>query len=238
MCRIIEVENEVPFGQAIYVSLYLSNTHLKQLVKHDRTEEHYLAWETVRKETNPFFQYGTGFEGYLVGRYSTPEEALDAIIAIHQHTLDAIARLYRFEYRFRSQLMKTLRRESCDSESIHTWSAYFGAELGRLRAQISENQTARLFQMHTYQLVKRLPPMDYHEIQGDVTQTYALAGLATVPVGRLAISPHMLKPSQQDAWLVAENIGEFGHPLVRKLLDAAQPIEPQRTSFLMGIGPV
>src|SRR5690349_15317994 len=104
----MKIESEVPFGRALRGWLALHDQNLDQVVKHDQMEQHYLAWETVRKQINPYFLHGTGFEGYLVGRCSSPEEALDAIITINQHILDTIIRLYRFQPEFRSLLMKTL----------------------------------------------------------------------------------------------------------------------------------
>lgn len=212
------VESEVPFGRSLYTWLFLNDLHLNQLVRHDSREKHFLAWETVRKQTNPFFLEGTGFEGYLVGRCATPDAALDAIVSINQNILDAIARLYRFQSSLRAKLMKTLVRESSEPEAIHIWSAYLGAELGKLRAQMLQNPEAQGFQNQTYNSIRSLPPMVFHEIQDDVTQTYAI-GSSGNNRGKLAINLQILKPSQQDAWLVAQNIGQFGHPLVRRFLD-------------------
>jgi len=215
------IDSEVPFGHAVYVRLYLNGIHLDKATTHDEMETNYLAWETVRKQINPYFVDGTGFEGYLIGRCALPEAALDSILAINQHILDAIARFYRFEYSLRSRLIKTLTRENSDPEAIHIWSAYLGAELGRLRAQILGDYKAEMFRLRTYKMISTLPPMIYHETNDDVTQTYAVASVGNVTLAKLNITPQMLKPSQQDAWLVAENIGEFGHPLVRKFLDHA-----------------
>jgi len=218
MSNIQKIDSEVPFGRLLYVRLHLKNMSISNLKRPNRMETRYLAWETVRKQVNPFFLNGTGFEGYLVGRCTDPESALDAILAINQNILDAITRLYRFQYGFRSQLMKTLTKESTDTHAIHIWSAYFGAELGKLRAQIYDDPQAQAFRNQTYEIIKSLPPMVYHEIEHDVMQTYAVAtGDTTTP--RISISLSMLKPCQQDAWVVAENIGEFGHPLVRGVLD-------------------
>jgi hypothetical protein len=216
-----KIESEVPFGRALYTWLYLNDLHIDTLVSHDQMEKAYLAWETVRKESNPYFEEGTGFEGYFVGRCSLPEAALEAILAINQHVLDAIARMYRLEYNFRSRLMKTLTRNASDSEAIHIWSSYLGAELGRLRAQIILEPDAQEFQRQTYKIISMLPPMVYHEVDHDVTQTYTVGSLPTPKLAKLSVNTHMLKPSQQDAWLVAQNIGVFGHPLVRKLMDRA-----------------
>lgn len=219
MSSSITIDSEVPFGRALYAWLALRNLHLDRLVQHGEMEKRYLAWETVRKQTNPFFEQGTGFEGYLVGYCPNPEAALETVLAVNQHILDAIGRLYRYQYNFRSRLMKTLLREDGDASLIHIWSEYLGAELARLRVQVLLNPTARYFQAHTYQLARMLPPIVYHEHDGDVTQTYAVGAADSLPADRLAVSLALLKPDQQDAWLVAENIGEFGHPLVRTLLD-------------------
>jgi hypothetical protein len=217
MNSIIKVESEVPFGRALYDRLYIDHLRLDKLVSHDRMEEHYLAWETVRRQTNPYFVKGTGFEGYLIGRCPTPEAALETILTINQHILDAIARFYRGEYGFQSKLMKTLNRDASDTAAIHIWSAYLGAELGRLRVQVIRCPQALAFQKQTYMLVDELPPMVYHEIEHSFTQSYAV-GTGDNTRHKLDIAINMLKPCHQDAWLVAENIGEFGHPLVRKFL--------------------
>ncbi len=213
------IQSEVPFGRALYFQLHLNGQHLSEVARHDQFESHYLAWETVRKETNPFFVQGTGFEGYFVGRCELPEAALESILAVSQHMLDAIARLYRFQSPVRTRLMNTLTRESSDLSSIHIWSAYLGAELGKLRMQILGDPKAEVFRTQTYKLISTLPPMRFQENDADVTQTYAVAAPHDLPPGKLVITSQMLNPSQQDAWLVAQNIGQFGHPLVRKILD-------------------
>lgn len=215
----ITVQSEVPFGRTLYTRLYINGLRLEQQISHDYMEKTYLAWETVRMRSNPYFETGTGFEGYLVGRCTSSEAALEAILGINQNILDAIARLYRMESGFRSRLMKTLTREASDQKAIHIWSAYLGAELGRLRAQILIEPEAQEFQRQTYRIISMLPPMSFEESDHVVTQTYAVGSLPVPQLPKMIVTPHILKPQQQDAWLVAENIGVFGHPLVRKLLD-------------------
>jgi hypothetical protein len=209
----------VPFGHTISAWLHFNHLPLEQLVRHDRIEEHYLAWETVRKQTNPFFYEGTGFEGYLVGRCPHAIAALDLLLASCQEILDDLTRLHRFEYTGRNRLMKTLVRESDDLIAIQTWSTYLGAELARLRARILNNQAAQNFQHETYELVHTLPPMVYHETNDDVNQDYAIGWASEHKEERLHISLQILSPKFQDAWLVAQNIGEFGHPLIRRFLE-------------------
>ncbi len=219
MIGTMKVESEVPFGHAVHAWLELHRTHLDKSAPHGEMERRYLAWETVRKQLNPYFQQGTGFEGYLIGRCETPEAALDAVLAISQNILDAIARLYRFEYGFKARLMRTLTRERSDPDAIRIWSSYLGMELGRLRAQIIPIPAAQHFQYQTYRLTSALPQIRYIELPDDVIQTYSIATDSRTAPYKLTITAQSLNPSQQDAWLIAENIGEFGHPLVRTLLD-------------------
>lgn len=217
MNPITHIESEVPFGHSLYASLYTQGLQLKDIRHHGNLESRYLAWETVRKQQNPFFLKGTGFEGYLVSRCPDSQAALEAILNINQSILDAIARLYRFEYGFRSRLFKTLTKESDDPTSINVWAAYFGAELGKLRIQIIHDPVAQKFRDQTYKIVHTLPPMVYKEATNDILQQYTI-GTANSTLQKIDVTMNMLPPRQQDAWLIAENIGEFGHPLVRDLL--------------------
>lgn len=218
MSRVSKVESEVPFGHTLYSKLYLNGMRLDKVVHHNRMETHYLAWETVRQQTNPFFEKGTGFEGYLIGSCTCSEAALERILAIGQNILDAIARAHRFEHNMRAQLIRTLDQDTGNSEYIQIWSGYLGAELGRLRAQILTNKTAQDFRIHTYHIVNGLHPIDYHEVTGDVMQSYELGSDPQQTCHKLTIQATDLPAVQQDAWRVSENIGKFGHPLVRQLL--------------------
>jgi len=220
--QIQQVNNEVPFGQPILLWANLYDSCLNHLVKHSHIyDPNYLAWETVRKGINPFFVKGTGFEGYFIGVCHSPAETIDAIIAQCQQILDRIARLYRYEYGFRSRLIKTLCRESADPRAINEWSAQLGATLARLRCNLDNNFEAQKFQSHTYRTIHNLPPIRYWEDKDVVNlkQNYAynaLLGSRKV----LQIDSHIIQPAHQDAWRVAEAIGEFGHPLIREYLRA------------------
>lgn len=216
---VIVVHNGVPFGDLLHFRLKLDNVNLQNCIHHDRFEDRYLAWEIVRKARTPFFVHGTGFEGYFVGICQSPEEALDRILTVNQNILEAIARMYRFEYGFRSRLMKTLMRERNDTQAIHIWSAYLGSALARLRSQIAYCQKADQFRNKTYEILRYLPAMCFEETDGSILQTYAVRNNHDGRMGRLEISFNVLNGNQQDAWLIAENIGQFGHPLVRQFLD-------------------
>lgn len=215
MSETVQIRSKVPFGHALCLRHKLTGQPLEQIVRHTPLESHYLAWETVRQQTNPFFCKGTGFEGYLVGCCPTAEAALELILTITQTILERIARLYRFQYGFRSHLMKTLTKEEANLSAMQIWSTFFGAELGRLRAQILTDPQAQAFRAQTYHVVDTLPPIIYRPSQAEIEQAYLIGADNGRCQHKLSICCSSLPPAQQDAWLVAENIGEFGHPLVR-----------------------
>lgn len=220
MIQIQQVNNEVPFGQPILIWSEIGDPKLNNLVEHSHIyDKHYVAWETVRKGINPFFVKGTGFEGYLVGTCASPSETIEVIMTHCQRMLDRIARLYRYEYTFRSRLMKTLCRETADPRAMNEWSAQLGATLAQLRCNLDHNSKAQQFQTQTYRMVHNLPPIHYSEDKDALLlkQNYAFSALLNDRKA-LSIDSHIIKPSQQDAWMVAEAIGEFGHPLVREYL--------------------
>lgn len=213
------VQSEVPFGAIIRSWLPCRAYRLDDFVDSSRAyDSRYLAWETVRKARNPFFVNGTGFEGYLVGQCNSPEEALNTILSVCQGSLERIARLYRYNWEFRSRLFKVLRREHGDSKAIAEWSAQLGAILGLLRCNVYRTPAAQQFQTQTYLLTTQLPPIDYIDHGGHLDQRYMLICDNGEHFVKVRVEPGILKPSQEDAWMVAEHIGEFGHPLIREYL--------------------
>jgi hypothetical protein len=220
--QIHQVNNDVPFGQPILVWSELRDTEMTHLVERSHVNDpRYLAWETVRKGINPYFVKGTGFEGYLVGTTTCPAQTIDLILTYCQKILDRIARLYRHEYTFRSRLIKTLTRESADPRAMNEWSAQLGATLAQLRCNLDHHLEAQKFQLQTYRIVHNLPPIRYWEDKDAavIKQNYAFSTLLD-DRKVLYIDSHIIAPSQQDAWMVAESIGMFGHPLVREYLRA------------------
>jgi hypothetical protein len=219
--RLLKIENEVPFAHALYWQLKLEGQSLETLARDHRYELPYLAWETVRKARNPFFVKGTGFEGYFVGICESPEDALDEILRTGHEILDSIAKLYRPEYGFKSTLMKTLSRELDDPKAIHVWSTCLGATVARLRCNLFKNREADAFHTETYRIVSRLPAITYTEDNHAIRQSYVIEAESLDAGPAIQINAAMFKPSDQDAWQVAESIGLFGHPLVRQFLDRA-----------------
>ncbi len=219
--QMLTIDSRVPFADAIAAWHQIHGIPLGTLI-HDsrRYEPAYLAWETVRRARNPFFRQGTGFEGYFVGHCRSPEEALERILGTSKDILASIARYHPHDYAHRSRLMKALTEEHTDPRVMAEWSAILGATLARLRANVRRSPQAETFQGHTYKIVSQLPSMVYVPQHYQIEQIYRI-GSDDVPGPKLDVSLNSLKPSDQDAWLVAAFIGKFGHPLVREFLRLA-----------------
>jgi hypothetical protein len=217
--KTVKVHNEVPFASSISFWIQLHDMDFQTMERNShRYDPHYLAWQTVRKKRNPFFSNGTGFEGYFVSIAQTPDAALAQILAIGHRMLNSIIMLHRHDYRFRSNLMKTLVGEQGDFKSVYKWNALFGAALARLRCQVRQDRVATAFRDETYQLVEQLPGINYPRDPNTVTQEYYIVGDMTHFGRKLTVSNNWLNPSDQDAWLVMQSVGRFGHPLVRAYL--------------------
>jgi len=215
---LVTIDKDIPFSDALYWQLQGRHEQLEAVIRHSsQYERHYLAWEEVRKGRNPFFENGTGFEGYFVGVCSSSEEALQRILTINRELLENLSKLHRFETRFRSRLLKTLTGEvNNDYRAITEWSAEFGAVLARLRCNVRHNRQSDLFQAETYQLVQWLPSIQYSLKEHNIQEHYAVARVSDHS-SKIIVTTAMLKPTDQEAWLVAQSIGKFGHPLVREL---------------------
>jgi hypothetical protein len=208
----------VPFADSFYWWLKLNDVGLESLVKDSRRyEQPYLAWEMVRKNRNPFFMTGTGFEGYYIGVCHSAEEVLAAIILVNRQILTNIMRQYRMDYGFKSQLMKTLLGEVSDPKAIGIWAAEFGAAIARLRHNLQHNLEGDSFRIETYRAVKTLPPIDYREDDHQILHSYSIG--YQIPKPKIQVTIDSIHPADQDAWLVAWSIGRFGHPLIREYLE-------------------
>jgi hypothetical protein len=187
-------------------------------------ERSYLAWETVRKTRNPFFVDGTGFEGYFVGSFCSPDQVFEALLRIGHYILDSNARLYRFNFAFQKRLLATLYGEIEDPQAVEVLSAQFGAALGRLRCNLLTNQDARMFQTETYVSTVSLPPICYAWTSFGIEQRYAVAASSRDRATARIAAFDYLKPEDAEAGVVITSIGRYGHPLVRAYLDERQTL--------------
>ena len=215
----LTIQSEVPCSAIIDGWMQLHEVGLKPLVEHSRLHERaYLAWEMVRRPRNPFFEAGTGFEGYFVGIIQSSEEMLDKLLEIGHGMLASNLRLYRYQYSFRSRLMKTLTGELDDPAAIAVWSNLLGAALAKFRCNIHLNNTVYLFQNETYWNVNRLPLMRYEQHNHHLDQEYVLALSKANNGPKARVQLNTLKLADYEAGLVALSIGRFGHPLIREYL--------------------
>ncbi len=213
------VKSKVPYDITLYGWLHVNHLPLETLTeKSRRFEQSYLAWETVRKLRNPFFTNGTGFEGYFVGIHHSPEEMLDTLLKIGHRILDSNCRMYRYNYTFKSTLMKTLIGEVSDPRAIYVWSDLLGSLLGRLRMNIETNHENYHFQNETYWIVNNLPQIRYAPRDFRLEQEYRLMLFGHHRAHRLDFSPSLLRPSDYEAGRVVWMLGRFGHPLIREYL--------------------
>jgi hypothetical protein len=216
--RILKIESTVPFSSSMYWWLRaVQDLSLEALIQSSRQYDRpYLAWETVRRRRNPFFENGTGFEGYLIGVCRSPDEALEQILLVGQGMLDNIIRLHRSDHSFKSRLIKTLLGEAYYPKAVAEWSVQLGATLARLHCNLLQNPQADDFHAETYRIVNDLPPISYRPGDHTLKQAYVLESNGGRRFVKAVVDLHMLKPLQQDAWLVAQSVGKFGHPLVRE----------------------
>lgn len=219
----ITIHNHVPFADPLYWYLRLEGLGLADLAGKHRYDKSYLAWETVRRSTNPFFEKGTGFEGYFVGRTDLPEEVLEELLKLGHDSLDNLAHQYRFEYGFRNKLMKTLAGESYNLPAVNFWATWLGAMLARLRAQVYRSMQATAFHNDTYQQVNLLPLIKFQENASlhAIEQQYRIGSARKNNHQKIAVSGANLRTSDREAWRLVSSIGKFGHPLVRELLQRA-----------------
>ena len=213
------IQSHIPYGAALYEWLHIHNLPLDKLAQQGRRYDRaYLAWETVRQVRNPFFHTGTGFEGYFVGVCQSSDEMLARLLEIGHGMLASNAQMYRYDFAFRSKLMKTLRKEIIDRIAIEVWSALLGATLGKLRCNVYYNDQTYRFQNETYWAVNRLPFMKYRLCEHHIEQEYTLPYFNNGFIGKSDFNLNALKPSDYEAGFVVSKIGCFGHPLLRAYL--------------------
>jgi hypothetical protein len=220
---LITIQTEVPFGASIRRWLELDATQsLDALIASSRGyEQAYHSWEEVRRGRNPFFTNGTGFEGYFVGVCCSPDETLARLLDVGTAMITNILRFHPHEKRFRARLLQTIDQNVYDWTAMTEWAVELGVALARLRTNLFHNPAGVILQTETNRMVMSLPWIAYGNDNGSLFQRY---GIVTVPAKspRVDVDPQQLKPDQQEAWLVMQNVGKFGHPLLRAYMSAKE----------------
>jgi hypothetical protein len=210
-----------------FLQMLINSRGLEEVIgKSHNLDAAYLSWLQVRKNGAPLSDistrkvtFGTGFEGYFVGRVQSEEEMLIEILDMGKNIWDNIRRMHKYSYSNRSTLEKVIRGESYSIQAINEWMAIFGAQLARQRAQIIQNKPALEFREKTKKQILRLPKIDYTLDQsGGLKQTYFL------PDENVANNLTFGGMTDEDrlALITMREIGKFGHPLVREAMRLVQ----------------
>lgn len=184
-----------------------------------RFDHQYSTWETVRKAGVPQVgAFKTGFEGYLVGRANSSDEALHMLLSFGNEIWDGLRARYRHSYSHRRMLEKVVLGESQDPAGITEWNTLFGASIAKRRAEISQNTAAQLFRDTVKTQASALPQVRYVvQPNGAVTQEYYVARKPATP----QVPSSFRNDAEQLSLLTMANIGRFGHPLFRAAIKYA-----------------
>jgi hypothetical protein len=197
-------------------------------------EPAFLAWQTVRKGNRAGLVVGnigcrgqvlpyTGFEGYFAHGELGPVEIVRQEALLGCQSLEALRHYLAATpppgehgpLGALAALRATLHGESYDRAILRLLNAYFGALLGRLRAQ--ETMQAGwydAFKDTTYASLRS--PLTYSREQNVVCEHYELplwADRGTLPSASVP-----LDEAQLEGYLFMAEIGRVGHPLLRGVL--------------------
>jgi len=182
----------------------------------------FLRWQRVRLAGVPIngnnsslVTCQTGLEGYL--DVKSAEQLASQILSIGENIWSNIGRAHKNSYKSRNMLEKTILGDGYSLQAAVEWSNILGALLARMRCQIYNNDQAKRFQEFVRREIEGLPHIKYgiDHNRATLLQEYKLPvrGLTTHKVEGVATTDE-----QQLYWMTMQNLGMFGHPLVRSLL--------------------
>ena len=216
------IQNEPPFLEFIENVTWKEGDDdlLRSMVAKSHSHDPaYLGWQRVRKGLNPCGNFQTGFEGYLVGAADSPGAVRELLLATGIDIWNGIRLEHKHSFQRRNKLEKVIRGESSDPAAIAEWSAILGATLARQRARLLLNPQAKQFQSEVKQQVATLPKIQYVLEAGELRQKYMLPALQ--PCLSTPLTDGYLTDQEELAAVIMQEIGKFGHPLVRSALRVA-----------------
>ncbi|MCA9368828.1 MAG: hypothetical protein H6773_00920 [Pseudomonadales bacterium] len=171
----------------------------------------FLAWEMNRKGVTPIGHHNTGFEGYLIARVGSFEEAHEYFLTMGQSILDSIARAHKNSYKTRDLLEKAIHGEKVPAAIIEEWMAIFGAQLARERAHLLANPKALQYRDEVRRRAIVMPKIRYVVgSDGQLVQEYFVEAEKISSVPTFHMDDNFELP-----FTIVKNIGMFGHPLLR-----------------------
>ena len=217
-------DKSVPLQDLLKLGQQTGKLTSAELSSHGKDKAYY-GWQQVRLAGIPLdlarpkdlYTCKTGLEGYFFGEVHSQEQLAAEIMAIGKDIWSGINLTHRGLHQKKRGLRRTILGEECTLESALEWSTILGATLGRLRAKLLYNPAAAKFQFDVKQTVDGLPKIQYgtQDRASKLVQTYQLpikdANAKIIP-SPAATEEEMLH------WETVQNLGLFGHPLVRALL--------------------
>lgn len=217
-------KTDVPLKDLLKIGLQTGKLDKAELVSHSM-DPAYFGWQRVRlagipldlRSPGQLVTCKTGLEGYFVGEVRSTEELATKLLQIGEDIWRGIRLMHKFSPQKRKRLEQAILGTGFSLESAVEWSTILGATLGRLRAKLLYNPDAQKFQSDTKQAVGGLPKIEYGVTQRDsgIVQVYKLPIKNADP---LILSDFHSTDEQSLYWQTVQNLGLFGHPLVRALL--------------------
>lgn len=217
------VGSTVPFQPLYEMAQKVDHVPLEKMLNHSRKmKDPFLSWECIRKFGVPLgnqrVTLSTGFEGYLVGQVNSAEEMIQDLAQTGVEIWRIALIRYKNQWKRKKQLREMITGESFSSWAAREWSVIFEAQLARRRASILKNKEAQAFRAENKKKVLGLSGVTYTvSDSGLITQKYEL----TSPRDQV-VRPSLSHLSDEEMFglLIMQEIGKFGHPLVRTALNS------------------
>lgn len=240
------VSTTLPLATSLFdeISSLRNEDPLELLAEYiDESRKHepaYLAWESLRiGRRNPIYDPDLplrplGIEGYFVGTGMTAIQALEYVLKHLIRSQNSASKTYG--HKIINRCEEVLFNNIPHPDAIGVLNGMFGSLLGKCRA-LSHNEDAENFRRETYREIKKIKPRkssigNYEELNGlifydfkddEIVQEYSVPIFKRLnePVGRTTVldysffkdNPNYTRPY---GWL--EELGKFGHPLIRVLI--------------------
>lgn len=222
--EILIANKDVPLSKLVKTGLSVGKLSVAEQKSHGM-DEAYFRWQAIRlagvplngKKNETRVTCRTGLEGYFVGSVESPEKLATELLEIGEQIWKGIKLLHKLNYSKRKRLEETILGKGYSSDAAFEWAAILGATIARLRAKLLYNKVGQEFQFSTRQEINGLPKIIYrvNELDSGLVQAYKLpiADKQTIVIDSFGSGDE-----QKLYWETVQNIGIFGHPLVRALL--------------------
>ncbi len=219
------VDSPLPFAERLTAFVLLRDINLSSASQ--PYVQAYRGWDFNRRGDNLLTkpEYGTGFEGYGVGRYAKGEDMILEIAQRGKDEIDFIKRLYPDVYRtVLKEIWDALAGRRVTSRALETLQGIWISNLHRYQEEIRGNRVAESFRDNTKLTVASASRVGfYYEPKGKIIHCVyyrpkARRGLAGVQIERCGKDPEKLlagDPGLVDGWRLMSEVGKLGQMAVR-----------------------